>query len=299
MFYSLLLATVGRTRELHRFLQSLVDQTWRDFEVIVIDQNADDRIAEVLDQYSGKLLLQHVRSLRGHSKAFNAGLQRIRGEIIAFPDDDCWYGSDVLERVARFFRGNPQWNGLTGREVVEPGFSSGARWDSRPGRVTRRNIWRRAITFSIFLRRSAVDCARFDESLGVGASTPWGAGEETDFLLRAIERGHAIHYDPSLGIWHQGRSGPYDPQIYAKARYYGMGIGRVLRKHRYPLQALAYHLMRPLGGAVLYMTAGAPERARYHWSIFSGRMGGWLSSVDAVAEATPAQLASGNPAGLK
>ena len=53
---------------------------------------------------------------------------------------------------------------------------------------------RRAITFSIFLRRSAVEGAWFDESLGVGAGSPWGAGEEeSGSLLRAIERGHSIY----------------------------------------------------------------------------------------------------------
>src|SRR5262249_10265884 len=161
---------------------------------------------------------------------------------------------------------------LTGREIVTPGFTSGGRWDRRRGPVTRQNVWGRAITFSMFLRRPFVENARFDESLGVGAGSPWGAGEETDYLLRAIALGHVIHFEPSPGVWHRGRSGPYRPEIYSKARHYGMGIGRVLRKHRYPVPSVAYHLGRPFGGALLWLAAGRLGKARYHWSIFSGRI---------------------------
>src|SRR6266851_4817106 len=69
MRYSLLLATRGRTEELHQFFRSLLAQTWRDFEVIVIDQNPDDRLVETLAPYAGKIALQHLRSAQGHSHA--------------------------------------------------------------------------------------------------------------------------------------------------------------------------------------------------------------------------------------
>jgi glycosyltransferase involved in cell wall biosynthesis len=299
MRFSFLLATCGRTEELPQLLRSLADQTWRDFEVIVIDQNPDDRLVDLLEPYAALFPLRHVRSAAGHSRAFNAGLAGITGDVVAFPDDDCWYDPHLLERVERFFRENPSWTGITGREIVPVGFSSGGRWDRRPGRVTPANIWRRAITFSIFLRRSAVEAAWFDESLGVGAGSPWGAGEETDYLLRAMERGHSIYYDPSLGIWHRGRSGPYRPEIFAKARHYGMGIGRVLRKHRYPLHSVVYHLTRPFVGALFYLSAGQFHRSRYHWSIFSGRLNGWLARPEAVGRTSQGQLISGNEASLQ
>jgi glycosyltransferase involved in cell wall biosynthesis len=299
MRYSILLATVGRTTELHRLLQSLAQQTWRDFEVIVIDQNSDDRLVEVLGAYARRFPIRHIHSARGHSRAFNAGLAHVTGEIVALPDDDCWYDPDLLERVARFFRKNPEWSGLTGREIAEPGFSSGGRWDRRAGPVTAQNVWRRAITFSIFLRRAMVDRFLFDECLGVGAGSPWGAGEETDYLLRAIDQGHRIYYDPTLCIWHKGRSGPYTPEIYTKMRDYGMGMGRVLRKHRSPLYSVANHLVRPLGGFLLWLGAGHSPRARYHWSIFAGRLRGWLATPETPLREPVRQLASGGHGNLQ
>ena len=297
MRLSLLVATFGRDEELHALLRSLQAQTFQDFEVIVIDQNPDERVTDVLACYAGDFPILHQRSAKGHSHAFNVGLKSVTGDAVAFPDDDCWYDPDLLEHVVRFFEGHPEQDGVTGREQIEPGFSSGFRWDPCAGPITPSNVWRRAITFSIFLRRPLVEDLRFDESLGVGSGSPWGAGEETDYLLRAIAQGHSIHYDPALTVWHRGRSGPYTPEVYAKARYYGRGIGRVLRKHRAPAHSLAPHLVRPLGGAFLFLGAGDVRRARYHWSIFCGRCAGWMARLElppcgSEARATGAQPAS-------
>ena len=285
MLYSLLLATVDRQRDVDRFLCSLASQTCRDFEVIVIDQNPNHDLDRILERYQSLFPIRQVRSARGHSRALNAGLIYAAGEIVAFPDDDCWYDPDLLARVASLFKAHPQWSGVTGREIVEPEFVSGGRWDSQPGMLTARNVWRRGISFTIFLRRGAAASCQFDENLGVGAGTPWGSGEETDYLLSLVEKGHDIYYDPSIAVWHQGRSGPYTSSSHEKARRYGMGMGRVLRKHRYAFPQVVRHLTRPAVGALLALLRGDSNKARYHWSICSGRTNGWLSAADGHSQA--------------
>jgi glycosyltransferase involved in cell wall biosynthesis len=292
--YSILLATVDREKEVCHFLGSLAHQTWPNFEVILIDQNPDGRLIPVMERYRNSFSIRQVRSNRGHSRALNTGLMHATGDVIAFPDDDCWYDPDLLARVAALLAAHPECSGVTGREIVEPGFASGGRWDRCAGKVTRRNIWRRAISFSIFLQRAAAQRYQFDESLGVGAQTPWGAGEETDYLLRLLRDGHSLHYDPSIAIWHQGRSGPYTAQTYSKARRYGMGIGRVLRKNEYALPFVAPHIVRPAAGALLALIRGNLDKARYHWSICSGRAGGWLSNPESVhPQPAPTLVSSG------
>ncbi len=277
--FSLVLGTVGRTDELGRMLDSLCRQTHRNFEVILVDQNPGPELDDLRNVYESRIALRHVRARRGLSRARNAGLRFAGGDIIGFPDDDCWYEPDLLQRVAAELERNPKWSAVTGRAIMPTGEPSSGRWDRSAGPVSRVNVWRRAISFSMFFRRHAIQRCRFDESLGVGAGTPWGAGEETDFLLQVLAQGGQIHYDPTLTVFHpEWGKGPYTPAIRTKARSYGRGIGRVLRKHNYPLAQVGYHLLRPLGGSVLSLAAWRPDKARYHWAIFAGRTSGWLSS---------------------
>ena len=51
----------------------------------------------------------------GLSRARNVGLKAVTGEIIAFPDDDCWYPDGLLQKVVAEFRDQTSLDGLTGR----------------------------------------------------------------------------------------------------------------------------------------------------------------------------------------
>ena len=92
--FDLVVATVGRTDELGRLLDSLAAQDYERLRVVVVDQNDDERLAPIL---AGRALqLEHVRSVRGLSRARNAGLRLIEGDVVAFPDDDCTYPHGLL-----------------------------------------------------------------------------------------------------------------------------------------------------------------------------------------------------------
>src|SRR5207245_11020321 len=115
-----------------------------------------------------------------------------------------------------------------------------------------------------------------DESLGVGAGSRWGSGEETDYLIRAMQRG-AVFYDPSLVVGHpEWGAAPYSESIRRKARSYAVGMGHVLKMHGYPLYFTAWQCLRPLAGAALAASRGNFARARFHLAIMSGRAEGWL-----------------------
>ena len=292
MKFSLILATIRRTFELDRLLESLCAQTHRDFELLVIGGDST-AVPDYVEEYGSRLPMRYLGGAKGHSKALNWGLRQATGDVVAFPDDDCWYSPDLLARVDQQLRANPEWSAVTGRSVTAEGTPSSGRWHRRAGLVSRINVWQRGVTITMFLRRTAVLGCLFDESLGVGAGTVWGAGEETDFLLQVLGKGGQIHYDPSLMVYHpEWGNGPYTPAVCAKARSYGRGVGRVLRKHQYRLPVVGYHLLRPLGGSLLYWAAFRPDKARYHWSIFSGRTVGWwqdVPPVPACRELTPEQ----------
>jgi len=275
--FSLVMATVGRTGEVGRFLASLDAQNHRDFELIVVDQNPDDRLGPVLAPYSVRFPVHHLKSpARGASRARNLGLDRATGDLLAFPDDDCLYPAGLLSAVDGFFARNPSIDGLTCRSVDEGGNTSNGRFPNEAGFVDRINVWGRGIEYAMFFRHGSVRGLRFDEVLGVGAGTPWGAGEATDYLLRLLEGGGVVYYDPALAVVHPPPVAAYDGRAARKAYAYGSGMGRVLKAHRMPLRLKARWLYRPLGGAALSLARRRPDEARFRWSTFRGRLRGML-----------------------
>jgi glycosyltransferase involved in cell wall biosynthesis len=278
--FSLVLATVNRTEELARLLRSLEAQTLRDIELIVVDQNEDDRVTALLTSSHGGVRVHHLRSPRGLSRARNHGLRAAGGEIIGFPDDDCWYGPNLLREIKNRFDRSADVDGWTGMTRDAEGRPSASRWSMIPGRLSQRTIWTHAMSPAIFLRRQAVEkIGGFDESLGVGAGTSWGSGEETDFLLRGLASGLHFEYDPTLVVFHPQVAAHLQVTTQDRAGSYGMGFGWILRRHQYPITQVVYHCARPLGGAIAALLGGDAARARFSWLVFLGRIRGYLTAT--------------------
>lgn len=280
MQFSLVLATVDRSEELGRFLRHLDSQSCRDFELIIVDQNPDDRLTAILEPYRDSFPLFHLRTdRRGLSHARNIGIDKANGDILAFPDDDCWYPPDLLSRVRTWLEENPAWQGISGQAADTGGKTTLGRFSCRTGAINRYNIWRRMNSNTMFLRREAVKAAgKFDENLGVGAGTPWGAAEDIDFPLRVMQKNYRLFYDPEIIIRHPDPLMGYDEAVIRRAYSYSCGLGRVLRIHRYPGWYAWYLCIRPLGGWLLSLLSANGARARYHWNIFRGRVYGWHSN---------------------
>jgi GT2 family glycosyltransferase len=265
--FDLVVATVGRVHELSRFLDSLVAQTHSRLRVIVVDQNPDDRLNDALDGV--RLDVLRLRSERGLSRARNAALEHLTADLVAFPDDDCLYPEDLLERVALRLAESPSADGLTGRAVDGSGRSS-ASWERDGAVLSESNLWNRAISFTIFLRREVVDrVGAFDERLGLGSPEPWSSGEEIDYLLRAIRGGARIEYDPSLVVRHA--LGADDATVGLRD---GASVGYLLRKHGYPARTRGRMLVRSVGGALVSLGRGDLGRARFYLATLRGRIRG-------------------------
>jgi glycosyltransferase involved in cell wall biosynthesis len=277
MKVSLILATKGRIEEVGRFIRSLANQDHDDVQLVVVDQNEDNRLKVVVADAKLRFPIIHLRSKSGLSHARNVGLASATGDIIGFPDDDCWYPQRLLGRVVWEFQSRHSIDGLTGRSEDGQGQTSGGRFSRDQGRVDLNNVWKRGISYTIFLRSSV--CAAvgaFDDQLGVGAGTRFGSGEETDYLIRMIKLGFNLQYLPDLVVFHP------NPVLYTKthcrkAFRYGVGMGRVLSKHRYKFSFNLGAVMRPIGGAVLSLLSLRARKAGYHLAIARGRVCGLWS----------------------
>jgi glycosyltransferase involved in cell wall biosynthesis len=279
MKVTLIMATLGqRPEEITRFLEALLRGTHRDIELIVVDQTGDDRLPSLLSRYSGSLCIVHLRSEPGLSRARNVGLTHSTGEIVSFPDDDCWYPETVLASVAERFERDSSLDALAGHPIDVDGHSAFPRWERRSGWINRYNVWRRSNSNALFVRRHiATQVGGFDETLGLGSGTPWGSAEDVEFPLRLLEAGYPVYYDAMLYVYHAVSQPTYEPENIARAESYAGGMGRVLRQNRFPWWFVAYHLMRPTGGMILSLATGRMHKAAHHYAILRGRFQGWMS----------------------
>ncbi|MGZ4335725.1 MAG: glycosyltransferase family 2 protein [Gaiellaceae bacterium] len=273
--FDLVVATVDRVSELERLLASLEAQTHRDFRVLLVDQNQDDRLDPILPEQRHFDIVR-LRSARGLSRARNAAVGSIQADLVAFPDDDCVFAPGLLEEVAERFAREPSLDGLTGRAVDEAGRSSPS-WASDPQILTRENLWNRAISFAIFLRAPLVArIGRFDEELGLGASTPWSSGEEIDYLLRGLAADARIEYDPALVVTHSDKRVSPSALRSLGARD-GASIGYILRKHAYPKRVVGQMFIRPIGGVLVALAQGDRAQVAFQLSTLRGRLLGYRS----------------------
>ena len=94
---------------LRRCLDSILIQTFTDFECILIDDGSKDRSGEICDEYARKdsrIKVFHKEN-GGVSSARNVGLDNARGEWVTFVDSDDWTGERLLSNLISHTNNNP------------------------------------------------------------------------------------------------------------------------------------------------------------------------------------------------
>jgi glycosyltransferase involved in cell wall biosynthesis len=267
--FSLIIPTFGRTVELAELLTSIANQGRSDIEIVVVDQNEDERIAPLLETVAGSLPRLHLRlKEKNVSVARNVGMDAASGEIIAFPDDDCCYPTGLLNEVDAWFRRHGNYTVFAVGALDQDGVPSGNRWLQDACDITPFNGLRTTFCSSLFisdLQRSRE--VRFDPSLN--------RGEETDFILRLLATGLRGRFDRSLHIQHPRRDMLSGTVSRARAVSYGAGMGRLVRRHSLVLLwigLLTYDLAR----AVLVSARGQFFNAGFCFAHAEGLFRGFI-----------------------
>jgi glycosyltransferase involved in cell wall biosynthesis len=229
----------------------------------------------VLSERPWRLRWDVTTSGRGASVGRNVGLRAVSAPVVAFPDDDAWYPRDTLGRVIDAFTADPLLTALCGRQITSSGRGSMLRWKSRACLVTPYNFMRTSIMSTMFFRRSWLDThEQFDEGMGVGSAGWYGACEESDLLLRVIEDGHRVPYDPSLLVLQEEPREDPDERFVAKMLSYGCGQGYLWRKRSLPRSLFVWYCARKLVAASVRAARGDRLLARADLAWLRGNVAG-------------------------
>ncbi len=288
---SLIVATRGRATPFQALFESLAAQTHKDFEVIVVDQNADARVGSpAADGWPFRIAHMRTPAEAGLSRARNTGLRRANGTVVLFPDDDCWYPPHFLAHaLARIEAGGADV--LTGR-AAEAGTlrDINGRFEKTVTAISRDKVFTTGIEWVAFFKRTVLETVGgYDIDIGVGAATPWQACEGQDIMLRALAEGFTCVFDPSV-YGHHAELDIDEPAMLRKGRGYARGLGYVLRLHGFPPSSAAGWVSRPLARAATALARGDRHRAAYYRNVALGRLEGWRMKVSAAPVRTSAAM---------
>jgi Predicted glycosyltransferases len=267
--FSLILATVGRTTCIQVVLASLEAQTFKNFDILLIDQNEPGYLTPVLEPFLGRLDIRVFRSAPGLSKARNEGLLHLSGDAFALVDDDCAYEPDTLEKAAAALSSTDIAIGVALPLPASPDEAAVPPEHHPAVCETVRTVFWNAPSITLFFRSHIVPSVGFfDENMGAGSGTHFGSGEETDYVIRAIRAGYMVIRDASIKVRHPLLD---HTSSIAKAKTYGHGRRFLIKKHTIGTGFLWLNILY----SFYKMVSSFPHwgAMRWHWGMFLGRLG--------------------------
>ncbi|MDD5633504.1 MAG: glycosyltransferase family 2 protein [Methylococcales bacterium] len=280
MKFSLVLATLGRDREVVDFLKSLINQTYKDFELIIIDQNKDGKIDAIVEFYKECLDVKHVKvDFVGNARARDYGIGLAQGRILAFPDDDCAYDRDVLRKVVAEFAGRENLSILVAGsyDFSSSRFSIGV--NSRKAQYFSR-FQMMGVEFTQFFDLNRIDRQQFhlDHDFGIGSK--YSGGEGFELLYRLLRIGNTAFYNPGIKIYHPDKD--HYKLGTGRMLMYSTGVGAYIRKFANQHDKfMLYYIVRkmfvaPLLKMMLALVLLNPKKLAYSFYNLVGIWRGFL-----------------------
>lgn len=194
--YSVIIPAYNAEKTLRRCVDSVLAQTFVNFEIILVDDGSDDSTPRLIDEYAERD--RRVRAIHksngGVSSARNAGLENSSGEYIVFMDsDDAFTNANYLANMSEkssdiIITGFVSSEGEVRPEsyIVKNSEAKIAFLNKEFGELYVRTPWAKVFSADL-IRNSDI---RFDESLRLG--------EDTDFVLKVIQVSNEIEILPDI-----------------------------------------------------------------------------------------------------
>lgn len=105
-FFSIIIPTYNRERFIGKAIESVLQQTYTDYEIIVVDDGSTDQTAKIVNSFGSKVQYVYQENL-GPSEARNTGIRLARGNYIAFLDSDDRFLPNKLMENKAFLTAHP------------------------------------------------------------------------------------------------------------------------------------------------------------------------------------------------
>lgn len=261
---SLICATRNRTVEVRRLLESLQAQTDKNFELIIVDQNEQPLIDSLVEEFTSSIAITHIKQHdSNNSKARNLGSVNATYQWLGFPDDDCWYPNNFIEKALGAT--NQEYDGLFINWTDPEHKPEKIRFQFQSGLMSSEEAFILASCICLFVKATTFkEVKGFNEKLGLGETTLVKAGEEQDFTLRLLAAGFSIYKHPEIVVHHSMHERAWDNVF--KNRIKSQGACDFLFTQKFKSSFAAYWLLLTWSAGVVYNVFRFRKR-NYQWYL--------------------------------
>ena len=247
MKYSIIVPVYNRPDEVDELLESLSNQTHRDFEVIIVEDGSMIPCKDVCDKFAGILDLHYYyKDKSGPGQSRNYGAERANGEWLIVLDSDVVLPDGYVAAINESLTSCDAWGGP---DAAHPDFTpvqkaisysmtsffttGGIRGGSSPLGGNKRGA------LDKFFPRSYNMGVRRDVWNQLGGFSKMRFGEDIDFSYRIVEAGYKTALIPEAWVWHKRRT---DFRKFFR-QVFNSGIARINLTKRHPGTLKLVHLL--------------------------------------------------------
>lgn len=241
MRYSVIIPVYNRPDEVDELLQSLADQSFKDFEVIVVEDGSTIPCLEVAEKYKAVLDLKYYQKTNsGPGQTRNYGAERSRGEYLIILDSDCILPEGYLDVIDAELKTAPA-DAFGGPDRAHDSFTDiqKAINYSMTSFFTTGGIRGGKKKMDKFYPRSFNMGVRREVYQALGGFSKMRFGEDIDFSIRIFKEGYRCRLFPGAWVYHKRRT---DLRKFFK-QVHNSGIARINLYKKYPESLKLVHLL--------------------------------------------------------
>jgi glycosyltransferase involved in cell wall biosynthesis len=255
--FSVIIPVYNRPDEIDELLNSLTVQTYKDFEVIVVEDGSTLSCKSIVDKYTASLHLKYYyKENSGPGPSRNFGASKSQGDYLIFFDSDCVIPDKYFEEIGMELRLSPLMGAFGGSDNANLSFTKIQRAINysmtsflttggiRGGNKRLDKFYPR--TFNLGVKKDVFD--------DVGGFSTMRYGEDIDFSIRVIKAGYTCKFFPRAWVYHKRRT---DLRKFFKQVYHS-GVARIDLYKLYPESLKLVHVLPALftlGSIVLLITS--------------------------------------------
>lgn len=202
---SVIIATYRREAPLKRALESLINQTYKLTEIIVVDDNADSKWNEKVKNIINEIdLLQSIiyiknKTNKGSAETRNIGIKATSGNYVTFlDDDDIYLPNKIKNQVEHMIKNNSDYS-VTDLDLYD---ENEKLIEKRTRKYIKRNDKENLLKYHLMHHITGTDTLMFkkDYLLSIGGFPPINVGDEFYLMKKSIEVGGVFSYLPLCDV---------------------------------------------------------------------------------------------------